>query len=74
MEELLRKINANYMALANLERIKAQNHMTDHDEAYLESKKNIMDVLEQHLEEYKQLTGIEFELSEEIKTIVNYEN
>lgn len=72
MEELVRKINANYLALANLERIKVLNHMTDHDEAYLESKKNIMDVLEQHLEEYKRLTGIEFELSEEIKTIVNY--
>jgi DNA-binding transcriptional regulator GbsR (MarR family) len=70
MEELVRKINANYLALANLERIKKQNSMPDDCESYVESKKSIMEVLNQHLQEYKNLTGIEFELSEEINNVL----
>ena len=70
MEELIRKINANYLALSNLERIKKQNDMPDDCESYVESKKGIMEVLNQHLQEYKNLTGIEFELSEEIKNVL----
>ena len=70
MEELIRKINANYLALSNLERIKKQNSMPDDCESYIESKKSIMEVLNQHLQEYKNLTGIEFELSEEIKNVL----
>ena len=70
MEELVRKINANYLALANLERIKNQNSMPDDCESYVESKKSIMEVLNQHLQEYKNLTGIEFELSEEINNVL----
>lgn len=70
MEELIRKINANYLALSNLERIKKQNSMPDDCKSYIESKKSIMEVLNQHLQEYKNLTGIEFELSEEIKNVL----
>ena len=72
MEELIRKINANYLALANLERIKKQNSIPDDYESYVESKNSIMEVLNQHLQEYKNLTGIEFELSEEIKKVLKY--
>ena len=70
MEELVRKINANYIALANLEKIKKQNHMSDDNDAYLTSKNNILEVLNEHLKEYEKLTGTEFELSTEIKKVL----
>jgi hypothetical protein len=74
MEELIRKIEANYIALANLKRIKKQNHMSDDEDSYLISKNSILKVLNEHLEEYKKLTGTEFEISKEINNILSYGN
>ena len=72
MRGIERKINANYIALENLERIKQQNHMSDDNDTYLTSKNSILEVLNEHLKEYKKFFGTEFELSIEIKKVLEY--
>lgn len=70
MEELIKKIEANYIALANLERNKKQNHISDDNDSYITSKNNISEALNVHLQEYKERTGTDFELSNEIKQLL----
>lgn len=73
MNELVRKIEANYLALANIERIKRVNHIKDDDIMYISSKNNVVETLDNNLKEYKKLTGSDFEPSEDLKRILAIE-
>ena len=65
LETLYRQITANYLALANLKRTGLQS------EGYKNVEESIMNHLNENLKTYRELSGKNFEMSEELKRIVN---
>ena len=70
-KDLIDKIHANYLAIHNLEMIKKLGYVNNNAN-YTSSKNNILESLQNHLEEFKEMTGIEYKNSDYVSHTLFY--